>query len=211
MRRMNPAAGLSKRQKRERVKEIMKEQRSSLGIAKDKAISSLNIGGYLKKERASLQTEMPAKQVKFVLTVQIAKKAMSIIDLPEAKKKAFQKLFLEETKAVSAIFDPISKKDAGKIIDRIIQAQKQALSEASKPTEREIEQANYEIRRFKETKREMLLHPNQQATINRKTAQIISDYYDWLYGRLLGEKNYGTVKEILHQATMTLWGEKGWN
>lgn len=189
----------SKMQKRNIVRRIVNEQKRAQELTEKNALSSLNLKDYLRKEFADLRSETGEKAARFMLTIQMAKKATSAMDLPEAKKKAVQKIFLEEVRMGSASIEPIPKKEAEKIMERLIQTQKQILSEARNPTKQQIDQARGAITRFEKIKMEMQAYPGEQVSINRKSAEISIQYYDWLYRRLLGEKNYRLFIKAMEQ------------
>ncbi len=196
----------SKMQKRNIVRRIVNEQKKAQKLTEKKTLHSLNLKDYLKKEFSALQLETGEKAARFMLTIQMAKKATSAMDLPEAKKKLIQKLFLEEIRIGTASVEPIPKKEAKKIMERLIQTQKQILSEARNPTKQQIDQTRKAINRFEEIKREMHAYPGELVSIDRKTAEISIQYYDWLYRRLLGEKNYCLFIKAMKQTAEIVRG-----
>jgi hypothetical protein len=195
----NLPLGDEQMQKRNIVRKIVKKQKQVQELAEEKALQSLNLKTYLKKEWTDLASETGGKPAKFILMVQAAKKATSAMKLPEAKKKLIQKLFLEEIRIGTASVDPIPKKEAEKIIERLIQTQKQALSEARNPTKQQIAQTKKAISKFEEIKREIRTSRGEQVKINRESAEISVQYYDWLYRRLLGEENYRLFIKAMKQ------------
>ena len=199
-----PSKMPSKQRKKELRNNAVRLKRKQEARWVKEQLAALKIPETVRAEYNDLKKHLPKKEAVQLAMFLLDRCIIKFMDLPDSKRKMMERLAVDQSNAMKALSEPITKKSALQIFDRMIKAVKISREGNKKPAKDNQKNRRHAVKIIEDYRKQIIDFKGKKVQFVPEIFDTVMHITSELMLKVAGEKNLSLMKAANKQAEMTL-------